>query len=76
MCVCVCVCVFSLLSGRISTLRDETGAVSKAFVATYFDSKTRTASAGHVDINIYKFSISFQQIEHDDDGVLIQLTEI
>ena len=26
--VCVFVCVFSLLSGRISSLKDETGAVS------------------------------------------------
>lgn len=38
------VCMFSsLLSGRISTLRDETGAVS---IATYL--KTRTESAGHM----------------------------
>lgn len=35
---CVCVCVFSsLLSGRISTLRDETGAVSIALVALSFE---------------------------------------
>lgn len=31
----VCVCVSSLLSGRISTLRDETGAVSIVYMANY-----------------------------------------
>lgn len=41
------VCMFSsLLSGRISTLRDETGAVSIAFLASYL--KTRTESAGYM----------------------------
>lgn len=40
----LCVCVFSsLLSGRISTLRDETGAVSIAFVASYLKSRTQSA---------------------------------
>lgn len=35
-------CLFSsLLSGRISTLRDETGAVSIVLVASYLKSRTK-----------------------------------